>query len=89
MREQVAGVTFLQRDHAAVVFIHPLVEAERNPADTGREAVGGGELPGHMEVDIEVNPVFLELGEQVVECLELRRVEMLKVGKRGVDQRAA
>ena len=72
VREEVAGVGFLQRDHGGVVVVHAFVElGAAFFVRFGQVGVGAADV----EVEVCVDAVFFERGDEVVELVELPGVE--------------
>ena len=72
MREQVAGIGFLQRDHGGVEVVHAFVELGAAFLLRFRQ-VGVG--AAHVEVQVCVDAVLFQRGDKVVELVELPGVE--------------
>ncbi len=72
MRQQVEGVLFLQFDEAPVVQRQALSPLQARGI---RHAVAFLVRTAHVEVQVHVDPVPLEFGDQEVQPVELLRIE--------------
>ena len=81
--EQAARVLLLRFDEGGIETIEHLPHVE----PLGRRTVEAGIAARHVEVQVHVDPVARQLGDEEVEPIELGRVEPLAIGGDEADRR--
>jgi len=82
--QQIAGVLLLQLDHARLEVVQPLVVVR--PLLAKRESLLVVQPPRHVQVQVRVDAVLLELVDEVVELLDPLRVDDRLVGALAPDR---
>jgi len=74
--EQFAGIVLLQFDHAWIENDAVLAVAQHLGL---RQTVAGLELTTNVEIQVDINPAFFQFGDDSVEPVQLRLVEVLRI----------
>ena len=80
MANEVARIALLRLNVGLVDEVNALAEAVRA---LGHIRVG----PAHVQIDIDVNAIFLQVGDQPVELIELLWIERLHIGIKNARRR--